>query len=156
MTLKHEKIKVTQEKYYSDLYEKHGPDVHAVASDKKIYKNLRYNKLCNLFNDDKSFSLHDIGFGLGHLYEYIQSDYPDKIIEYSGSEVTKHFADHCQKKYPHFSFHYRDIAEKSYQDQYDYLIFSGTFYHLANASQTQFQSFVHSILINAFQMCKKS
>lgn len=77
-----------QADYYGNLFEKHGPGVDAVASGQQVYKDLRYEKLSRLFCGDDLFSIHDVGFGIGHYYEYLKSRFPEKNIIYSGSEVT--------------------------------------------------------------------
>lgn len=149
------KVAFTQEKYCSDLLNKHGAGVDAVASGKQIYKNLCFKKLSKVFGGDNNFTLHDVGFGVGHYYEYLNGSLPDLAFTYSGSEVTKRFVEHCQKAYPDMDFFYRDLAFKVYPERYDYLIFGGTFYHKIDASDKEFEIFVENILKNAFQMANK-
>ena len=144
-----------QAKYYGELFNQHGPSVDAVASGKQIYKNLRYKKLSRVFEEDDRITLHDVGFGLGHYFEFLKENLGDKEIVYSGSEVTKEFVDYCRKVYPKLKFYHRDLATKPYSDLYDYLIFGGTFYHIVDTPENDFLDFIESILENSFKMCKK-
>jgi hypothetical protein len=149
------KVAATQEKYYGDLLKTHGAGVDAVASAKQIYKDLRYKKLSKVFQGDNDFTLHDVGFGVGHYYEYVKQTQPDLQFTYSGSEVTKGFVEHCQKAYLGMDFFYRDLAAQAFPERYDYLIFGGTFYHKVDSADDAFELFYKSILTNAFQMSNK-
>ena len=149
------KIAKSQEKYYGDLFDKHGTGVDAVASGKQIYKDLRFKKLSAIFEDDDNFSIHDVGFGVGHYLDYITKKYPRLHIDYSGSEVTKRFVGHCQDKYPDKQFYHRDLSSSSFNEKYDYLVFGGTFYHKVDCSDEEFEAFVFRILKNTFKMSNK-
>ena len=119
------------------------------------YKNLRYERLSKVFERDSEFSIHDVGFGVGHYLEYLRTEYPDRNIAYSGSEVTKEFVEFCIKEYPENRFYNRDLSEKTYKDLYDYLIFGGTFYHILDDQNEAFAKFIKAILTNAFKMSNK-
>lgn len=152
---KSEDVSKKQEDYYGSLFQKHGAGVDAVASGEQVYKDLRYEKLSAVFADDRDFSIHDVGFGLGHYYEYMKHTRPGLAFTYSGSEVTRSFVDHCQKAYPDLSFFHRDLAKKAFEEKYDYLIFGGTFYHKVDTPDADFEEFIFSILQNAFAMARK-
>jgi hypothetical protein len=139
-----------QAKYYADRLEKHGIDIEAVASRHQAYKDLRYEKIAAVFSRDQAFSVHDVGFGLGHFYEFVKARYPEKTIDYSGSEVTAQFVDHCRNAHPRGKFYLRDLAEAPFAECYDYLVFSGTFYHLAGSSAAEFNRFMRRMVSNGF------
>lgn len=144
-----------QAAYYGNLFEKYGPGVDSVASGNQIYKDLRYAKLSALFSADRSFSLQDVGCGVGHYFEFLKRHFPDREIEYSGTEITPAFVDHCRQVYPDNDFQLRDLAAGPFDEQYDYLIFAGTFYHLAGAAEHDFRDFVERMLSNGFQSARK-
>ena len=145
----------SQSKLYQDMFDKHGPSVNAVASGDQIYKNLRYKKIINLFSDDADFSVHDVGFGLGHFWEYMQRELSGTRILYSGSEVTEQFVSYCKAHYPEMDFRFRDLADGPFEDKYDYLVFGGTFYHLAETPSQDFQKYIFSLIENAFSMSRR-
>jgi hypothetical protein len=116
---------------------------------------LRYKKLAKLFSDDVKFSVHDVGFGLAHFLEFIQQELPGRHIVYSGSEVTEKFVNYCKEHYPEIDFKFRDLAAGPFEDNYDYLVFGGTFYHLAGVPADQFQNYAFSVIENAFSMSRR-
>ena len=146
------KISKSQSDYYGKLYEEYSYSPEAVASGKQIYKDLRYEKLSGIFQTEGDFSVHDVGMGLGHYYEYLKEHFKDRKITYSGSEVTEHFYRYCRDNYPECEFHLRDLSEKPCQDRYDYLIYGGTFYHPCDNSRVDWEKFIFSILENGFKM----
>jgi hypothetical protein len=150
-----ETIKKSQADYYGDLFKKFNYSPEAVASGKQIYKDLRYEKLSKLFGDDKEFSIHDVGMGLGHYYEFLRRRFPDKIIFYSGSEVVENFYTFCRDKYPGSQFYLRDLSLRPHEDTYDYLIFGGTFYHMCGIPRKEWEQYIFKIIRNAFSMAKK-
>ena len=77
-----ENITSRQAGYYGRLYDEHGDNVDSVASAKQIYKDLRYEKLAEVFAGDSNFSIYDIGFGLGHFREFLTTRFPDKTIQF--------------------------------------------------------------------------
>jgi len=139
-----------QAHYYGDLFEKHGAGIDAVASGRQVYKDLRYERLAMVFARDESCSVHDVGFGLGHFYEFLKVRYPKKTISYSGSEVTPQFVEYSRKAYPEAAFYLRDLTEGPFPERYDYLIFAGMFYHLAGSSAAEFGEFTRQMLRNGF------
>lgn len=144
-----------QKNYYRKLFEKHRYSPQAVASAKQIYKELRYQKLSQVFGDNQDFSLHDVGMGLGHYYEYLKSKFPDRRIVYSGSEIVKEFSEYCKQHYPECEFFLRNISEEICSDQYDYLVFGGTFYHPCESSRSDWERFMFQLLRRAFSMARK-
>ena len=149
------KISSKQTYHYSNLFNIHGNSVKSVASGKKVYKDLRYEKLSRIFIDDNNFSVFDVGFGLAHFYEYLVKHYKNKNITYSGSEVVKEFFEKCSNKYPHLNFNMHDLAMRPLSKKYDYVIFGGTFYHLAGSKKEEFEKYVRRMLINGFKSCSK-
>jgi hypothetical protein len=100
-------------------------------------------------------TLHDVGFGLGHYYEFIRARFPSKTVHYSRSEVTPEFAAYCREHYPECQFFERDLAEKAFEDRYDYLVLAGTFYHLVDTPADEFARCAKHVISNAFAMCRR-
>jgi trans-aconitate methyltransferase len=148
-------ISESQARYYGELYEKHGSSVQAVASGKQAYKDLRYEKLSRVLARDTKCSVYDVGFGLGHFYEYLKNRFPEKQIRYGGAEVTPAFVEHCRKAYPECDFALLDIQGHPLPDKYNYLIFGGTFYHLANSSPDEYIDYVKRVLTNGWLSCDR-
>jgi hypothetical protein len=141
--------------HYSKLFNIHGNSVKSVASGKKTYKDMRYEKLSQIFLDDNNFSIFDVGFGLAHFYEYLEKHHKNKNIIYSGSEVVREFYEKCSNKYTHLDFNMHDLSIKPLSKKYDYLIFGGTFYQLAGSKKKEFEKYARRMLINGFKSCSK-
>jgi hypothetical protein len=150
------KISKTQIDYYENLFVKYGYSPESVGSENTVTKRIRYEKLSQMFLDDDNFSVHDIGHGLGHYYQYLQENFPGKKISYSGSEVCPQFTTFCQEHFPECSFYVRDLAEKAFPEKYDYIVFGGTFYHIENNQEDDWKCFIESIIKNAFISSSKA
>jgi hypothetical protein len=144
-----------QAEYYSSLYKKHGTSIHAVASGEQTYKNLRYEKLSAVLNRDNNFTVHDIGCGLSHYYDFLKLNYPDKKIEYSGSDITPEFVEYSKKAHPECEYYLHDLSTTPSSERYDYVIYGGVFYHLAGSTSEEFEVFMKNILRNGFDSAKR-
>lgn len=149
------KIADSQGKYYGSLFKKYSYSPLAVGSENEINKKIRFLKLSKCFLDDNDFSLHEIGYGLGHYYEFLKLNYPQKKIRYSGSEVCEEFADYCREKYPECDFQLRNLANKKFKEKYDYIVFGGTFYHIEDNNKNNWEKFIEAMLKNGFQNARK-
>lgn len=144
-----------QATYYGRLLSIHGPGIDAVASGRMEYKWLRYEQLCDVVGDEVEFSLHDVGFGLGHLRDYISHRFCDRVVAWSGSEVTREFVDQVLDGEPEALVAYRDLSTAMGTDRHDYMILAGIFYHLAGTEPDEFIGFMEAMLTNCWEMCRK-
>jgi hypothetical protein len=150
-----DEVSQQQAEHYHGLLQKYGASVDAVASARQEYKDLRYKSLSSVFERDKNFSLHEIGFGLGHYYEYLKTHFADRAITFTGSEVTPVFLQHCLEKYPDCEFDNHDYALQPSQKSYDYIVLPGVFYQLGTSDPHKFSEFVHRMLINAWKSARR-
>jgi hypothetical protein len=150
-----QKIRTNQEQYYRDLLEKHASTPMAVSSESAAHKRLRFEQISKVFGDDTTFSLHDVGMGLGAYGSYLIENHPNKSIAYSGSEILPEFVEGARAAHPTCQFFCRDIAEQSGKDIYDYVILSGVFHQRRETSISDWEKFSRVILRNSFAMCRK-
>lgn len=150
-----DEIAKSQQAFYSTLYRQHGFSPEAVGSEVQSYKELRYEKLSKVFGTDANFTLHDIGMGLGHYYEFLKSNYLDRNIVYSGSDVVEDFVTFCRRQYPECEFHHRDVSRENTTATYDYVVLAGTFYHKETNTTEEWWSFVERMLQSAFWMANR-
>jgi hypothetical protein len=149
------KIRKSQEEYYSDLYKKHKGTPLAVSSESLAHKNLRYSQLIRLFESNASLTVHDVGMGIGHFHHYLTKHLDNLEFDYSGTEVVKDFYDYCVSELPDSKFYLRDLAEKPGDDKYDYVVMSGVFHQIRSNTRYTWENFMESLLINTFSMCNK-
>jgi hypothetical protein len=140
----------TQIDYYESLFSKYGYSPQSVGSENPVKKNIRYEQLSHMFHGDNNFSVHDVGHGLGHYYQYLRETFPEKNISYSGSEVCPQFTSFCKEHYPECSFYLRNLAENPLSEKYDYIVFGGTFYHIENILEEDWKCFIELMIKNAY------
>lgn len=149
------KTRQNQEKVFKELFERHKGSPMAVSSESKAHKKLRYDLITDIFEKDDNISIHDVGMGLADMWSYIKEMYPHKNIEYSGSEILKEYVDASMGRYPDINFYHRDVAERAYDDRYDYLLMSGLFHQKRESTIPDWETFASNIIRNSFQMCNK-
>ena len=150
-----EHIRKAQQNHYRGLLEKHAGTPMAVSSESAAHKRLRFDQIAKVFSNDDSFSLHDIGMGLGAFGSYLIENYPNRNIVYSGSEILPEFVDGARAAHPSSFFYCRDIAEHPGDECYDYVILSGVFHQRRQTSISDWEKFSRKILRTAFSMCRK-
>lgn len=147
--------RVPQEKFFRELYEQHGYSPMALSSESLAHKALRFSKIAGIFEQDENFSVHDVGMGFADFADYIKNKFPNKKIEYSGSEILQEFVDASSYKFSDCKFYCRDIAEKAPSETYDYVVMSGIFHQRRDSSIRDWEKFAEKILFNSFKICKK-
>jgi hypothetical protein len=147
--------RISQEKIYKELYEKHKGTPMAVSSESWNHKQTRFKLICDIFRNENDISVHDVGMGIADLGAFIKKNYPEKNIDYSGTEILNEFVIEAQSRFPSSIFYNRDIAEKAFDDRYDYLLMSGVFHQRRDSSIRDWEKFSQMIIKNSFAMCKK-
>jgi hypothetical protein len=149
------KVSESQVKIYKDLYNKHKGTTMAVSSESLNHKRLRYKNICMLLEQEEKFSVHDVGMGIADLYAYMLEEFPDKSINYSGTEIVEEFLTETKTRFPEITLFHRDLAEQSFEDSYDFVVMSGVFHQRRDTTIGGWEAFSQNILKNAFAMCTK-
>ena len=152
------KIRILQEKYYRQLYQDHNGTPMAVSSESLVHKELRFREICRLFQDEDSknfFSVHDVGMGLGDLYNFFSTHFPHLNVNYSGSDILKEYVESSRERFPDSTFFHRDLTEGSATDTYDYVVLSGVFHQRRTSTIPEWESFWQSLLLNCWDMSRK-
>jgi len=149
------KTRLSQEKIYKELYEQHKGTTMAVSSESWNHKHTRFTMICDIFQNDNNITVHDVGMGIADMGVFIKSEFPDKNIQYSGTEILDEYVEEAQKRFPDSKFYNRDVAEQSFEDRFDYLLLSGVFHQRRDSSIRDWEKFSQQILKNAFEMCNK-
>lgn len=128
--------------YYKDKFRIYGPTLKGVGwTEKKKSKN-RYKVLLKLLkfkNDDKIFSLLDVGCGYGELVNYIPKNLKYK---YTGIDVVKEMVSYAKNnnKNQNCKFYVKNILNIS--KKYDFIICNGVFTLKNKFSQKEMKQFV--------------
>ncbi len=149
-------ITQAQVRHFKNLYKANKGTPMAVSSESPAHKRLRYEELSRVFLGDDSFSIHDVGMGLGDYHVYLKEAFPALHFDYSGSEIVKEFWEHASCRFPQQQFHLRDISERAFEDRYDYLVMSGVFHQRRDTSIPQWEAYARRLIANCFAMCRKA
>jgi hypothetical protein len=151
------KTRESQEKIFRTLFETHKGTPMAVSSESLAHKALRFEQICGIFSNDRAeaISIHDVGMGLADLFPYIKDHFPDKNILYSGSEILEEYVIKAKERFPELCFYHRDLAEKAFDDKFDYLVMSGVFHQRQDTIIRDWEYFSQQLIKNAFSMCTK-
>ena len=142
--------------YFQNLIKIHGNNHKALSSESIDHKKCRYEQLSKIFAKDNNFTIHDIGSGFGDYLKYLNDTHNDKIFQYSGSDIVPEFIKECKNKFPKKNkFYLRDLSEKSFPEQYDYVVMSGVFHQIRNTKRKDWEEFAFVLIENAFKMSKK-
>jgi hypothetical protein len=144
-----------QENHFRYLFENFHGTPMAVSSESLQHKELRYTQLAKLFSHEQNIQIHDVGMGLGSLYTFIKTRFPEKEITYSGSEILLEYVEECQKLFPESAFYHRDISESFDNEKYDYVVMSGVFHQKRNTKISDWERFSQNLIKNSFMMAKK-
>ena len=144
-----------QEKIYRELYQKYKGTPMAVSSESLEHKKIRFKNICDIFINEESFTLHEVGMGIADMNQYIIDFYPKKKVVYSGTEILEEYVKEAEIRFPHSKFFHRDIAESSFKDTYDFIVLSGVFHQRRESSIRDWENFSQNILRNTFKMCHK-
>jgi len=153
-------IESSQEKYYLSKFLIHGISPKALSWNDTSSQYLRFNYLSQLFKYEinSNFSVHEVGCGLGHYYNYLRESLI--VCDYSGSDIVPQFINYCQKNIPNSPFYLQSIVDnfenlKKTIGGRDYYILSGTFNTKDNNSINHWEKFVYAGIANMFSLSKK-
>lgn len=146
----------SQISHFRELLARHHGTPMAVSSESVAHKQLRYARLSRVFEDDQSFTIHDVGMGLGEYYAFIRETFPDRRIDYSGSDILAEYCSEARKRFPEQRFYCRDITESDASDRYDYVVMSGVFHQRRDVQIPVWEQFAQSLLSSSFHMCRKA
>lgn len=155
MRAKMEDIAHIQEAYYSKLYNDYKGTPMAVSSESLKHKELRYKNISGVFGEEDSFSLHDVGMGLGDYYGFLNKYYSDRKIIYSGSDILQDYVIESSRRFPDRKFYLRNLATSLAEDKYDYLILSGVFHQRRDTSIKNWEQYMQILISNCFAMSNK-
>ena len=143
-----------QREFYEALFREHGNSPRALSYRDRETQYERFERLTRVFGDEQPpFRVHEIGCGLGHLGEFLESRFPG--VEYSGSDISETFVEHCRRRFPGGNFQLRDVTSEPPRDRYDFILLSGAFNPRLGTPPAEWQRFVFSMLEAMYRMADK-
>lgn len=149
-----------QKDIYLKKFQQYGDSAETLSWNNKNSQYLRFEKITELFKYERThhFSVHDVGCGLGHFWEFLSNRFNG--ISYSGSDIIEEFIEWDKTKFPEGSFFIQDISDniESFNSSIvglDYYCTSGTFYRKDQKTVDDWELLVFKSMKNMFSMAKK-
>jgi hypothetical protein len=143
-----------QSAYYSRLFEQFGDDPRALSHRDRPTQHERFARMARLFEGERgAFTVHEVGFGLGHLGGFLAERFPRAV--YSGSEVNPEFVTACRERFPEGEFFLRDVSREAPTDRYDFVTLSGVFNIPLGAAGPAWDGFIREIMGAMYRMAGK-
>lgn len=129
--------------YYSEKLNQYGETPRGVDWNGAESQLLRFKQLMRLVNDDKSFSINDIGCGYGAFYEYLST--VNAAVEYCGIDVSADMVKAAQRRFSHCN-NVRFIHANTPDVLADYSVASGIFNVKFANKETDWLAYILSTL----------
>lgn len=144
----------TQKKFYADLFAQHGDDPRSLSWRDSETQHERFARITKLFDREQgSFTVHEIGCGLGHFGDFLAEHHPRAL--YSGSDILPEFVTASQKRFPESEFFERDVSASLPKQKYDFVTLSGTFNLRLQTPVDPWKLFITNMLGAMYKMCTK-
>ena len=153
--MSYDQVRRQQVEFFEQLFREHRGTPFEVASETPAHKALRYTRLTQFMDPDGPFSVHDVGMGLAHYYEFLKNDPRTSHVQYSGTEIVSDYHDFCVKKYPGVPFFLRDLRDAPAGECYDYVVLSGVFHQMRENTRRQWEDYMFTLLAKAFAMSRR-
>ena len=152
-------ISALEEKLYDSYIKKYSlKDVRSLGGENTKIKNLRYKIIIDelLLLKHKKIKILDCGCGKGDLYQFLKNEKLDVIIDYEGTEVNQAMLNFCKLRFgDNKKFYLADVLELPIKKKYDFIIFSGTFYHKPRKINKKiFFKYVKDVICKSFTLSK--
>jgi len=148
-------IRDDQRRHYANLWQRYGMDLRAVGwRQESALQDERFFRLSRAFDREQdSFTVHDIGAGLGDFGRFLRERFPR--AEYSGSEVCDEFLEVCRRRFPRNRFMLRDVSAELPPERYDFVTQSGLFNGRLSTPVERWQQVVFDMLRAMYAMARK-
>lgn len=149
------KILEAQKNQYLAQFEKFGDSPKATFQNDHQTQSLRFSRLVRPFLPLKDqVSIHDVGSGLCDFHQYLLDQ---KISHnYSGTEIVPEFISRSQEKFPAVKIYQRDFADDSFDDEYDFVVLSGTLNLRCDLDEKTWQAYIQKLLIRMFRHARRA
>ena len=116
-----QQLKQAVVEYYEKQLHRYGPTARGMDWKDEASQQLRFAVLCGIC-DLNGKSVHEIGAGAGHLYDFMQQRRID--ADYSGSDLSLEMVDAARRLHPGVPFECTDILLEDANGTYDVVLCS--------------------------------
>ena len=140
--------------HYESCFAREG-DSHKGVDWPNLYDaNLRYKIMSDLFMGRENIELLDVGCGLGHYLDYLNTHNISQDIQYTGLDISPIFIQHCRKKYPDSKFIQHDLLVSPLPFHTDFAVMNGVFTIKNAITQQAMFSFLKEMLHSIYSSCR--
>lgn len=140
--------------HYEECFKKFGATSEGIDWGNDINKLfIRYDKMLELFVNDKSVekSLLDVGCGYAGFYEYIKNNQIN--INYSGIDIVQEMIQHAKNKNPTIKeLIYDDFLDFNFNKTYDYIICNGILTQKLETSNMDMDIYANKLIKKMYQL----
>lgn len=144
--------------HYEKCFNKFGATNEGVDWGQDISKMfLRYDKMKELFTNDKSenISILDVGCGYGGFYSYLKEN-TNKEVTYSGIDLVEDMILWAKNNINTANeFICDDFINYNFEKKYDYIICNGILTQKLEASNKEMDLYASKIIKKMFEICNK-
>lgn len=143
--------------HYEECFKKFGATSEGIDWGNDINKLfIRYDKMLELFINDKSVekSLLDVGCGYAGFYEYINNNQIN--INYSGIDIVQEMIQHAKNKNPTIKeLIHDDFLDFNFNKTYDYIICNGILTQKLETSNMDMDIYANKLIKKMYQLSNK-
>lgn len=136
--------------HYERQLKQHGATARGMDWKDAASQRLRFEMLTEGL-DLAGSSVHDVGAGAGHFYDYLLEGAID--VRYCGSDLSGEMIEAARRRHPDATFEHRDVLDESNSAKYDFVFCSGLFNVKLDCPEPAWQSFVESAVLRMYEMC---
>ncbi len=146
-----QQLKQAVVEYYEKQLHRHGPTARGMDWKDEASQQLRFAVLCGIC-DLNGKSVHEIGAGAGHLYDFMQERRID--ADYSGSDLSLEMVDAARRLHPGVPFECTDILLEDTNGTYDVVLCSGLFHIRLHHADPEWRRFIQNTVRRMYQMSR--
>jgi SAM-dependent methyltransferase len=137
--------------HYEKQLARFGPTARGMDWKDEASQELRFRMLCEVC-DLAGRSVHDVGCGAGHLYDYLRRQ--GLAVDYTGSDASPRMLESARRLHPEARFEALDLRLGAPTESWDVVLCSGLFsVKLAHGDEAWWR-FVQGVLRRMFEMCR--
>lgn len=141
-------------RHYESCFDREGDNHKGVDWPSQKDTITRYKVMSDSFANFSNIEILDIGCGLAHYLDYLQSNEKNKQIRYRGLDISEKFISYCKAKYPEVPFIQLDLLQSKLDFNIDFCIMNGLFTVKRELSHEQIFRFMKEMLKVAFSISR--
>ena len=116
----------------------------------------RYALMVGVVREDATpVTILDLGCGLGHLLDFIESHADYRHLRYAGLDISSRYLDAARKRHPQHKFLLMDVLEADEQlPIFDYVVLNGIFNYRGPIERGDMERYWQQLTMTAYRHCR--